>query len=262
MSARDPHRFSSDLDQAATASLIDRLENRAKDEIFTNLLEKYLDRIARPSPTSVLDIGCGTGVVLRRLARHSSFKGDLHGVDQCPPFIDAALRLAAEEGHAERISFRVGDAHPLDFPSESLDRVIAHTVISHVSEPSKVLREMARVVRRDGMIIVFDGDYASLTYGFPDHGIGQQMDAALVNATFNNPRIMRDLPRLLPDLDLVIAEGWGDAVTEIGTGSYFRTFAETYVSYVQKSGTVSADSAQGWLNQQLRAMDQGAFFAS
>lgn len=84
---------------------------------------------------------------------------------------------------------------------DAFDTVIAHTLISHVTEPETVLREMARVVRPGGSVAIFDGDYASLTYGYPDHDTGRTMDSALANATFNNPLVMRDLSRLLPSSD-------------------------------------------------------------
>ena len=262
MAARDPHRFANELDEAAIARLIQRLESRAKDAVFSRLLDRYATHLELPTSAKVLDVGCGTGAVLRTLARRTDFDGRLYGVDQCQPFVDAARDFADREGTAGRIEFRVGDAHQLDFPSEAFDAVIAHTVISHVSEPQKVLKEMTRLVRPDGIVVIFDGDYASLTYAFADHDFGHRMDVALANATFNNPRIMRDLPRLLPELGLTLDTAWGDAVTEIGAGSYFKSFAETYVPYVQASGALPPDAVQEWLKTQLHAIEQGTFFAS
>jgi SAM-dependent methyltransferase len=156
----------------------------------------------------------------------------------------------------------VGDAHSLDFPDGTFDAVFAHTLISHVTDPEAVLREMVRVVRPGGLVAVFDGDYASLTYAFADHGFGQQMDAALATASFNNPRVMREMPGLIPRLGLQMHQAWGDAVVEIGKGSYFRSFAETYVPFVVKAGLFSADSAEAWLRAQHQSMEDGTFFAS
>ena len=262
MATRDPHRFSNELDDAAINRLIQRLESRAKDAVFSRLLDRYAAHLKLPDSAKVLDIGCGTGAVLRTLAQRAGFEGQLYGVDQCQPFVDAAREFTNEQGMDGRIDFRVGDAHRLDFPSEAFDAVIAHTLISHVSEPQQVLQEMARVVRPDGIVVIFDGDYASLTYAFPDHDFGHRMDVALADATFNNPRIMRDLPRLLPEHGLNLDTAWGDAVTEIGKGSYFKSFAETYVPYVQASGALPEEAVQDWLNVQLQAMERGTFFAS
>ena len=110
--------------------------------------------------------------------------------------------------------------------------------------------------------MILDGDYASLTYAFPDHNFGRQMDAALATASFNNPRIMRDLPRLLPQVGLKLANAWGDAVVEIGESSYFKSFAETYTPYVKNAGLLPAQAVDVWLKEQYQAMEDGTFFAA
>lgn len=262
MAARDPHRFVNELDDAAVERLIARLESRAKDEVFARLFEKYASRLALPPSAKVLEVGCGTGATTRFLAQRGDFSGKVFGVDQSLPFIEAARQFAQDENVVERVDFRVGDAHSLDFPQATFDAVIAHTLISHVTDPSMVIREIARVVRPGGTVAIFDGDYASLTYAFPDHDFGHQMDVALVSATFNNPWVMRDLPRLLPELGLKMTVAWGDAVVEIGNGSYFKSFAETYVPYVIRASLLPAEAVEAWLTAQRQAMDNGTFFAS
>jgi ubiquinone/menaquinone biosynthesis C-methylase UbiE len=262
MVASDPHRFVNQLDQAALDGLIGRLEGRAQDAVFARLLERYAGQLPLDRSAQVLEVGCGTGATVRTLARRDDFIGKAFGVDQCSPFIDAANAFAQAEHIGDRITFLVGDAHSLDFPAETFDVVIAHTLISHVTDPMTVLSEMARVVRPGGTVVILDGDYASLTYAFPDHSFGHQMDAALATASFNNPRIMRDLPRLLPQVGLRPAQAWGDAVVEIGTSSYFKSFAETYAPYVKRAGLLPAQAVDVWLNEQLQAMEAGTFFAA
>jgi len=262
MTARDPHRFINELDDAAVERLIVRLESRAKDAVFTRLFDKYVAQLALPSSAQVLEVGCGTGAMTRSLARRPAFSGKAFGVDHSLPFIEAANRFAYNENVSDRVDFRVGDAHSLDFPPATFDAVIAHTLISHVTEPTAVLREMARVVRPGGAVTLFDGDYASLTYAFPDHDFGHRMDVALASAAFNNPLVMRDLPRLLPELGLKMTAAWGDVVAEIGNGSYFRSFAETYAPYVTRAGLLPAETVEAWLTAQQQSMENGTFFAS
>lgn len=262
MVSRDPHRFVNELDKVAVDRLIARLESRAKDAVFTRLFDKYAAQLTLPPSAHVLEVGCGTGAMTRFLARRDDFLGRAIGVDQCPPFIDAARRFAGDEGVGDRVDFQVGDAHSLDFPAATFDAVFAHTLISHVTTPEAVLREMVRVVRPGGTVAIFDGDYASMTYGFPDHDFGQRMDAALVTASFNNPRIMRDLPRLMPEIGLLLKTAWGDAVVEIGTGSYFKSFMETYAPYIVRAGLFSEEDVGIWLTSQRKAIEDGIFFAS
>ncbi len=262
MMARDPHRFVNELDQRAIEGLMARLESRSKDVVFNRLLDRYFERLTLPPGANVLEVGCGTGAVTRSLARRDDFDGTVLGVDHSQTFIDAASRYSHYENINHRVSFTVGDAHRLDLPTAHFDAVIAHTLISHVTQPISVLREMARVTKPGGTVVIFDGDYASLTYAYPDHDFGQRMDVALADATFNNPRIMRDLPRLLPEIGLNIADAWGEAVVEIGNASYFRSFAETYASYVIQSGMIPEDSVSAWMTAQKQAMQNGTFFAS
>jgi hypothetical protein len=73
---------------------------------------------------------------------------------------------------------------------------------------------------------------------------------------------MRDIPSLLPRLGLNLKQAWGDAVVEIGKGSYFRTFAETYVPHIKKAGLLPAPAVDVWLNEQRQAMQAGTFFAA
>jgi SAM-dependent methyltransferase len=262
MAARDPHRFINELDDAAIERLVARLESRAKDAIFARLFDKYAAQLVLPSSAKVLEVGCGTGAMVRRLAQRDDFSGKAFGVDQCAAFIDAATRFAHDAKLDDRVDFRVGDAHRLDFPAETFDAVFAHTLISHVTAPETVLGEMARVVRPGGAVVIFDGDYASMTYACSDHEFGHRMDAALVGASFNNPLVMRDLPRLLPTLGLRLTAAWGDAVVEIGSASYFKSFAEAYVPYVTRSGLLPPEAVEAWLTAQREAMENGTFFAS
>ena len=261
MQARDPHRFVNELDASATERLVARLENRAKDKVFTRLFDKYVAELRLPASARVLEIGCGAGAMLRALARRADFTGHAVGIDQSPVFVDAARQLADSEGVGQRLQFEVGDAHAIQFADAEFDAVIVNTVMSHVSNPDAVIAEVARVLRSGGKVAVFDGDYASLTYAHPDAEIGTRMDRALANATFNNPRIMRELARLLPEHGLKLLAAWGDAVTEIGSGSFFRTFAETYVSYVIDAGFLPADEVRAWHAVQKQAMENGTFFA-
>lgn len=262
MTARDPHRFVNELDASAIDRLIARLENRAKDKVFTRLFDRYAPELVPGPDGRVLEVGCGTGATLRALVRRPDFKGRAVGVDQSPEFIAAARKFVAAEPFADRVEFGVGDAHSLDFPDASFDVVFAHTLISHVTDPLSVLREMARLVKPGGKLAIFDGDYASMTYALPDHELGQRLDAALVRASFNNPRIMRDLPRMMQDFGLRLESAWGEAVVEIGTGSYFKSFVETYAPYIVKAGLFPAEVVEPWLAAQLKAIENGTFFAA
>jgi 2-polyprenyl-3-methyl-5-hydroxy-6-metoxy-1,4-benzoquinol methylase len=262
MSARDAFRFINDLDAATLQAVIDRLEFRGRDPTFCRLRNAYLDRLPLAGAREVLDLGCGTGVVGRGLARRDGFTGRVIGLDQSPALIEAGRRFAAAEGVAERIAFRTGAVHAIDYEADRFDVVIAHTLISHVSDPLAVLRESARVVTPDGTIAIFDGDYASLTFAHPDSGLAKAMEEALIAAVVNNPRVIRDLPRLLPTAGLEIVETTAHVYAEAGTGDFFPGLARSYAPLVARAGLLPAEQVETWLAEQRRAAAEGTFFAA
>jgi ubiquinone/menaquinone biosynthesis C-methylase UbiE len=150
---------------SAEPSIVERiataLEVRAADRQQRRMLESYLNEIQFPPAARVLEVGCGTGPVARRLATWPNV-AEVIGLDPSAVFIAKARELSAQ--HAN-LSFREGLAHPLPFSDAELDVVVFHTTLCHLSEPREALREAFRVLRPGGWLAIYDGDYASTTFG-------------------------------------------------------------------------------------------------
>ena len=262
MGKNDIFQSISNLSPEAIQKIVDRLEFRGKDPVFVKLRDAYIDRMDLASCNRILDLGCGTGVVARALAERDDFSGEIVGVDLSDALIDAAKHLSSEEGLAERIAFRVGDSHALDDPDSSYDAVLAHTLVSHVTDPASVVANAARVVAPGGTIAIFDGDYASLTFGAGDCELNATMVNGILDAVVANPFVMRDLPRLLAAMDLEIIDFLPELHAEAGHGSFFANMAESYVPMAVKAGTVSDQAGADWLSRQLSASEAGIFFGS
>lgn len=101
----------------------------------------------------VADLGCGSGMILCDvLALKESWRGQ--GLDISRAAVNYARRLARHKGIAARARFRTGDIARLPFANCSLDLVIASEVIEHMPEPSRVISEIARVLRPGGQLIL------------------------------------------------------------------------------------------------------------
>jgi SAM-dependent methyltransferase len=102
---------------------------------------------------SFADLGCGSGVLLCDVLKHKpGWTGQ--GLDISPAAVDYAERLSIYKqvrGHAE---FRVGDMAQLPYGDETLNLVIASEVIEHSPDPDRVMREIARVLRPHGKLIL------------------------------------------------------------------------------------------------------------
>ncbi|WP_165553677.1 methyltransferase domain-containing protein [Kribbella capetownensis] len=259
---RDAMQFVNEQDAATVERFIERLELRGKDPTFVAYREAYVDAMDLPPTARVVEVGCGTGVVSRAIASRDGFAGTVTGVDQSRDFIAVAQRLAANEGVGDRVEFAVGDAHKLDLPSASFDAAIAHTLVSHVRDPLAVLKQMARVIRPDGIVAVFDGDYASLTFDCADRDLGKAVEGALEAMIMSSSRVMRELPRLLPQAGLRLLVTQANVYAEIGTSTFMLNLAETYAPLIATQGLLPAAQVDEWLAHQRRSAADGTFFAA
>jgi SAM-dependent methyltransferase len=111
----------------------------ARRRIFLTVLDRYVNGAAG----RVLDVGCGTGTMLRHLAKY----GDAEGID-----VDAE---AIEYCHARGLT-RVtqGAADSLPFADDAFRLVTALDVVEHVDDDRAVFRELRRVLRPGGTLLL------------------------------------------------------------------------------------------------------------
>src|ERR671912_442785 len=98
MGALDPYQITDKLEDPLLDVMVSRLEVRGKHSFFQKGLQEYLDALDIDSASTVLDMGCGTGVAARTIARRADFSGRVTGIDLSPYLVEAAKRLADEEG--------------------------------------------------------------------------------------------------------------------------------------------------------------------
>jgi ubiquinone/menaquinone biosynthesis C-methylase UbiE len=110
------------------------LELRGQGDDQAAIREAYLDALSIAPGEHVLDVGCGTGVVARAVARRLAPNGRLVGLDPSPAMLAVGRELAERKGLLDLIQFRIGDARELPFADSIFDVVLAITALSHMSD--------------------------------------------------------------------------------------------------------------------------------
>jgi ubiquinone/menaquinone biosynthesis C-methylase UbiE len=105
-----------------------------------------------PAPRRVLDIGCGTGQLLRTLATRYPKADELCGLDPAPTMV-AVAEAAADD---PRLNFVTGVAEHLPYPDRHFDLVLATTSFDHWSDQRAGLAECARVAAPSGRLVLVD----------------------------------------------------------------------------------------------------------
>jgi SAM-dependent methyltransferase/DNA-binding MarR family transcriptional regulator len=103
-----------------------------------------------PRDEVLADLGCGTGDLASRIA---PYVGRVLAVDRSPAMLKAARRRVA---HLPNVELHRADLESLPLPDASCGAALLVLALSYVPEPERVLREAARVLRREGTLVVVD----------------------------------------------------------------------------------------------------------
>lgn len=143
-------RFATITLGGALLGSIGSLEERGRSG-YMRVVRAVLDGVQiRPGDT-VLEVGCGSGVVMRELARRTAGANRLLGRDMNPYFLGVARELARREGLDRLIEFGEGRAESLPLPDASVDVALACTVIEE-GDAERMLAELVRVTRPGGRV--------------------------------------------------------------------------------------------------------------
>lgn len=119
--------------------------------VTTERLERelILELVGDVGGREILDVGCGDGEFALDLTRRGAI---VTGIDASATMIDAAKSRAKQD--SANITFQVAMAEHLPFPAEQFDIVTASTILCFVEDAAPVFREIARVLRPGGRLVI------------------------------------------------------------------------------------------------------------
>lgn len=204
----------------------------------------------------VLDLGCGPGFTSAELLDDVGPEGAVVGVDRS----EEMLAVAAGRCAGRPATFRHADATSLPLPDGSFDAAVAVQVLEYVPDVAAALAELYRVLRPAGRVLVWDVDWATVSWYSPDPArMGRVLDA------WDGHLAHRSLPSVLgaalrrAGFTGVRMEAHAFATLELTPDAYGPAILPLIRDYVASSGTGAAGEADEWVAEQ-RALDAAGEF--
>lgn len=245
-----------EVEPAVQERLAGVMELRAADPQQQAMLQAYVSDVEFPKAARVLEVGCGTGAVTRTLARWPSVT-EVVGIDPSPLFLSKARELG--QG-LPNVSFEVADGRSLPFEDKTFDVVVYHTTLCHVPGPERALLEGLRVLRPDGWVAIFDGDYATTTVAAGDSDPLQVCADAAIAALVHDRWLVRRLPMLVRSAGFDIVRVRSHGYMETSAPSYMLTLIDRGADFLVSSRRIGAECAATLKAEARRRVQSHEFF--
>jgi ubiquinone/menaquinone biosynthesis C-methylase UbiE len=156
-------------------NIVEFLEERAQypDQIQVNYTLR--DILNPQNGDHILEVGSGSGVLCRLMARNLSPGGRITGIDISPEIVKLSQEFAHKENLNDLITFEVGKASELIYPDGSFDGAFAARLMLYITNPLDVIAELARVVKSGGRIVLMDWDFETLVVDHSDRELTRRI---------------------------------------------------------------------------------------
>lgn len=208
----------------------------------------------------VLDVGCGPGFYVTELLQTVGPGGSVVGVDRSPDMLAVAAKRGVKHDNVE---FVEGEATSLPVEDASVDRAFSVQVLEYVRDVPAALAEMRRALRPGGRLVIWDVDWATVSWHAKDEELMQRARAA-----FDKHLIHPSLPRTLSaqlraaGFDDIHMEGHAFATNELIPDAYGGSLVAVLNRYVTDQGGLTRDEAAAWADEQRELAAHGSFFFS
>jgi arsenite methyltransferase len=240
--------------------LVERLEQLYRTRDVLRRRELVRAALGARAGDRVLDVGCGPGFYVTELLELVGRDGSVVGVDASPDMLAVAAKRA--EGH-DNVEFHEAEATSLPVPDASVDRALTVQVLEYVPNVPAALAELRRALRPGGRVLVWDVDWATVSWYAADGELMQRVLAAW-DKHLTHPSLPRTLASRLRDagFEHIQMEAHPFATTELIPDAYGGSLVPLLEQYVVEQGGMRQEEAKVWADEQRELGERGAFFFS
>ena len=219
---------------------------------------RTLAALALARGESVLDAGCGTGLLLEQEALAVGSEGRAEGIDFSDDMLAYAQRRCAE---LEQVNLQQGSIETLPFEDANFDAVSCTQTLLYVKDMNKALQEIHRVLKPRGRIAIVETDWS----GAIVNSLDQQITRRILD-TSRQGVVNSDLPRRLgPVLERI---GYGalrvEAVPGLNAGyskhSFSANMLPNFADAAVKQNVITAAESKAWCEGIDSLIQQGEYF--
>lgn len=212
------------------------------------------------SAESVLDIGCGPGLLTAELAEAVGPYGSVIGTDISPSMLALAAGRSISADCAP-IAFCQAGVDALPCPDDSFDVAVCTQVLEYVEDIPGALAEVRRVLRPGGRALVLDTDWDSIVWYSTDLARMQRVLSAW-DEHLVDPYLPRTVSGLLAQAGLLVERTWIIPLLNVGyaDATYSGGLIPTIAAFVAGRDGLSTDDVEEWAAE-LKRLGPRYFFS-
>ena len=215
----------------------------------------------RPGPgETILDIGCGNGLLTAELARAVGQHGRVIGVDPSSDMRQSALERCSE---FDRVEIVDGTAGSLPVEPATIDKAVSIQVFEYLDDLAGAVGAVHRALRPGGRLVVGDIHFGSLIWFSDDPARMARMVAAW-DHHFVDPAVPAKLPPILTAAGFLVESIHPNTICDhqLKPDGIANMMIILIQNYAVSNGYVVQAEAQDWADEQRNLAAEGRFFFS